>query len=177
MLNSNQISSTLSWRAFIRTISLLVLLILPECGYAVHIPSNESLGMKCSGEHSQLNLYRNLLSPSVEVCYTDESETAELNQKTRRPKCTADKGCDIPLHCHNYTSSDTTLGSAQVLSVTPIKLQSIVENQNISNNCVMVMFYAPWCEHCVQFARRYNTVGRMFRELPVLAVDLSVNDP
>ena len=179
-LNRQKINCIPCWSAFIRIAYLLTLIhFIP--GYALqttptlHNVSDNSTHTKCSDEHSQLKLYKVLLSPE-HVCSLDD-EAAELNQKSRRPKCTAGKGCDIPLHCYNYTTSDSTLGVPQVMSVTPMELQSIVENQNISNNCVMVMFYAPWCEHCVQFARRYNTVGRMFRELPVLAVDLSVNDP
>ena len=130
--------------------------------------------------HKHLNPYKHLLlNPRVCSIHgdADESEAAELNRKPKRPKCTADKGCDIPLNCHNYTTSNATLGEAQVIQVTTLELQSIVEDDNITNNCVVVMFYAPWCEYSIQFARRYNTIGRTFREIPVLAVDLSANEP
>lgn len=129
--------------------------------------------------HKHLNPYKQLLiNPRVcSIHDADESEAAELNKKPKRPKCTANKGCDIPLNCHNYTASNATLGDTQVIQVTTLQLQSIVEDGNLTNNCVLVMFYAPSCEYSVQFARRYNTVGRMFREIPVLAVDLSANEP
>ncbi len=123
-----------------------------------------------------LDVYKNSLinSKTCSLYDSDESETAKL--KNKRPKCTAE-GCNIPLNCHNYTTSNATLGEAQVVQVTPFQLQSILEDVNVVNSCALVMFYAPWCEYSVRFAARFNMVGRIYKELPVLAVDLSVSDP
>lgn len=143
-----------------------------------HSPSQSNYGTTVS-HYNDLNMYRHLLNnPRTCSMYdSDESETAKLNQKTNRPKCSAERGCDIPLNCHNYTTSNITLGEAGILQVTPIQLQSILEEPNVTNSCALVMFYAPWCEYSVRFASRFNRVGRMFRELPVMAVDLSIGDP
>ena len=115
----------------------------------------------------------------VNVSYIDGK--ADILSKGKKPKCLDGEGCDIPLHCFNYSSltdnASVVLEPPQAVSITPLQLEQIIENPSIENNCVLVMFYAPWCEFSTKFARRFNTIGRMFRELPVLAVDLSENEP
>jgi len=57
---------------------------------------------------------------------------------------------------------------------TPSKAQleqlSFDKNHTVSD-CVLVMFYAPWCHFCAATAPHYNAVARAFPQLEVLAVD------
>ena len=94
----------------------------------------------------------------------------------KKPVCKQGVGCDVPLNCFNYTRL-TGNGTKRTLEVTPHKLELILENPSYTNICAVVMFYAPWCPYSVEFARRFNALGRSFRELPVLALDFTANDP
>ncbi len=149
------------------------------CLLIIHVHTTSQYSCGTLARHKDFNTYKHLLSNSqtCSIYDRDQSEAVKLNRTSKHPKCTADKGCDITLNCHNYTTSNATLSQPLIVQVTPLQLQSILEDPNVTNSCALVMFYAPWCEHSVGFADRFNTVGRMFRELPVMAVDLSNNDP
>lgn len=148
--------------------------------------------LSCRPESYSSVFLHTVLSGSTSKCYSNytilnvsyvdgEALAADILTRSKKPKCLEGEGCDIPLNCFNYSSltdTETVVPEPpQAVSVTPLQLEQIVENSSIENNCVLVMFYAPWCEFSTKFARRYNTIGRMFRELPVLAVDLSENEP
>ena len=101
----------------------------------------------------------------------------------RRPICKAGLGCDVPLNCFNYSSLNATSNKAAisknnrtVMKVTAYELEGILEDPLITNTCAVVMIYAPWCPYSADFARQFNALGRTYRELPVLALDLNEND-
>ena len=93
----------------------------------------------------------------------------------KKPVCKLGEGCDIPLNCFNY-STQSDYESGQTRKVTPIELELVLENPSVTNTCAVVMFYVPYCPYSVDFGRRYNALGRSYRELPVLAVDFTEND-
>lgn len=90
----------------------------------------------------------------------------------QRPVCRENVGCDIPLNCLNYSLSRGRTEGAR--KVAPLQLELILEG--FTNTCAMVMFYAPWCPYSVDFARKFNALGRAYKELPVLAVEFDEND-
>ncbi len=96
----------------------------------------------------------------------------------QKPTCREKLGCNIPLNCFNYSvlMINKTAGAKEV---TPVELEQILENSSIpdANTCAVVMFYAPWCPYSVEFAPKFNALGRSFRELRVLGIDYSSNDP
>ena len=100
-----------------------------------------------------------------------------------RPKCDEINGCSAPLHCYDFrqfvdiTSIINIPTPPHAVLVTPHQLEGIIEDSTRHNVCVVVLFYAPWCTFSVQFARKFNAVGRSFDSLPVLAVDLAENEP
>lgn len=100
-----------------------------------------------------------------------------------RPKCDEITGCNTHLYCFDFKklSSDDNRSiiqePPQTLLVTPHQLETIVENSAAQNVCAIVLFYAPWCAFSVQFARKFNALGRSFDRLPILAVDLAESEP
>lgn len=98
-----------------------------------------------------------------------------------RPKCDAGKGCDAKLHCFDFKTLPPNASiipdPPQAVVVTPHQLEEIIEDQAMQNCCAVVLFYAPWCTFSVQFARKFNALGRSFESLPILAVDMADNEP
>lgn len=94
----------------------------------------------------------------------------------KKPVCKLGEGCDVFLKCYNYTSYPE-LKTGETMKVTPIELEKILENPSINNTCAVVMFYVPYCPYSVEFARTFNALGRSYKELPMLAVDFTENDP
>ena len=114
---------------------------------------------------------------------SDVCTVVPSSNEWRKPICKAGTGCDVPLNCFNYssvnvTSNETITGdiSRGVVKVTGYKLEGILEDPSITNTCAIVMIYAPWCPFSADFARQFNALGRSYRELPVLAMDLSEVD-
>lgn len=147
-------------------------------------PSDVKLSCK-SDSHASLFLHLVLSGPALKSYITvspitNESTLLSNQASSRKPKCLEGEGCDIPLGCFNYSAlahnESVVPVPSQAVSVSPLQLKQILENPAIRNNCVIVMFYAPWCEFSTKFARRFNSVGRVFKELPIVAVDLSEND-
>lgn len=99
-----------------------------------------------------------------------------------KPLCEEGRGCNYSLNCFNFS----TLGNESfiprdhppsAIKISPVELDSILDNKTYANCCVVVMFFAPWCEFSAQFGRKFNAVGRAFDGLPVLAVDLDEPEP
>ena len=110
-----------------------------------------------------------------------EGNTTVSEVSLVRPKCDVGKGCDTLLHCFDFKTLPSNASiipdPPQAVIVTPHQLESIVENQTMQNCCAVVLFYAPWCTFSVQFAQKFNALGRSFENLPILAVDMAENEP
>lgn len=97
-----------------------------------------------------------------------------------KPLCEEGRGCNYSLNCFNFSTlgNDSFIPNpSSAIKLSPFELDSILENKTYTNCCVVVMFFAPWCEFSAQFARKFNAVGRAFNGLPVLAVDLDEPEP
>ena len=109
-----------------------------------------------------------------------ESEPSPSKLEYQRPVCKKGEGCDIPLDCYNFVTNgphDIVPDPPRTVELTPLQLQSLLANGTYKNCCVLVMFYAPWCEYSVNFAQKFNAIGRTFLNLPVVSIDLSAHDP
>ena len=109
-------------------------------------------------------------------------DVSEVSSCSARPKCDEVSGCTAPLHCFDFRQLTDTNASVipdppHVVIVTPHQLESIVENSSVQNICAVVLFYAPWCTFSVQFAKKFNALGRSFDSMPFLAVNLAENEP
>ena len=67
-------------------------------------------------------------------------------------------------------TENTTAVVHVVNSTVLLELLSFDKNHSTCD-CVLVMFYAPWCHFCAATASHYNAVARAFPQLEVLAVD------
>jgi thiol-disulfide isomerase/thioredoxin len=97
-----------------------------------------------------------------------------------RPKCDETTGCNAPLHCFDFSkleNGSSQFSESRVVVVSPHQLESIVEDSAVQNVCAIVLFYAPWCTFSAQFARKFNALGRSFRGLPILALNLAESEP
>lgn len=65
----------------------------------------------------------------------------------------------------NITSEVQIINNTRLLQILNFE-----ENDTLSD-CVLVMFYAPWCRFCSKVAPSYNALARAFPELDVVAVD------
>ncbi|KAL3876187.1 hypothetical protein ACJMK2_034058 [Sinanodonta woodiana] len=45
------------------------------------------------------------------------------------------------------------------------------DSDNNTSDCILVLFFAPWCHFCAKTAPHYNALARAFPQLDVLAVD------
>ena len=109
-----------------------------------------------------------------------QSEPPPAKQEYQRPVCKEGEGCDIPLNCYDFVKNgprDIVPDPPRVVELTPLELQNLLGNGTYKNCCALVMFYAPWCEYSVNFAQKFNAIGRTFLNLPVISVDLSAHDP
>ncbi|XP_046557421.1 thioredoxin domain-containing protein 15-like [Haliotis rubra] len=67
-------------------------------------------------------------------------------------------------------TENTTLEVRLVNSTTLLEVLSFDKNRT-TGDCVLVMFYAPWCQFCAKTAPHYNALARAYPQLEVLAVD------
>ena len=128
--------------------------------------------------YSPLN--RELAQDCKSTCTSKTDDTVQVQPEYRRPVCKEGEGCDIPLNCYDFVAnspSEYVPDPPRTIELTPLQLQSLLANGTYKNCCALVMFYAPWCEYSVNFAQKFNAIGRTFLNLPVIAVDLSANDP
>lgn len=147
------------------------------------INNTEAAEMECVSKHLSFIDIVLSISNNTSTCTgsTIDFNVTLADKGSLRPKCDEASGCNVPLNCFNFRELDN--GSSvipdppQALLVTPHQLEDIVETTSVQNCCAVVLFYAPWCTFSVQFARKFNALGRSFDSLPILAVDLAENDP
>ena len=99
-----------------------------------------------------------------------------------RPVCDVDVGCKPRLQCLNLSRSELSgvsnvLNQGRVIKVNATQLQYLLDMPKFTNMCMVVMFYATWCQYSVDFSPTYNRLGRLFPQLPFLAVDYGEQDP
>ena len=117
---------------------------------------------------------------SLDEDHQPQSVPSPAKQEYQRPVCKAGEGCDVPLNYYDFIMNgprDIVPDPPKVVELSPLQLQNLLGNGTYKNCCALVMFYAPWCEYSVNFAQKFNAIGRTFLNLPVIAVDLSAHDP
>ena len=97
----------------------------------------------------------------------NSSEVAEKDEK----KNGTDSGKKTKFQCVGKNVTENATAMVRVVNSTVLlELLSFDKNHSTSD-CVLVMFYAPWCHFCAATAPHYNAVARAFPQLEVLAVD------
>lgn len=155
-----------------------------EAEGSASVNNTEAAEMKCISKSFidiVLNVSNNASTVAPCTGSTVDIDVTLAEKGSLRPKCDEASGCNVPLNCFNFrelgNDSSVIPDPPQALLVTPHQLEDIVETTSVQNCCAVVLFYAPWCTFSVQFARKFNALGRSFDSLPILAVDLAENDP
>ncbi|XP_033738674.1 uncharacterized protein LOC117326148 [Pecten maximus] len=91
-------------------------------------------------------------------------EDDELTNKT-------DKKVRFQCNGKNFTDANVTAHTVKIVNNTGLlNALNFDKNESVSD-CVLVLFFAPWCPFCAKMAPNYNALARAFPQLEVLAVD------
>lgn len=99
-----------------------------------------------------------------------------------KPICEINKGCTPPLQCLNLSTVNDPgltpfLNQGKVVEINSSQLEYLLDSPKFTNACMVLMFFAKWCQYSVNFAPVYNALGHSFSQLPVLALDFGDQDP
>lgn len=111
---------------------------------------------------------------TVEVDSVNTTAVEMLNTTEVEPtNTTTDSGKKVKFQCEGRNVTDNSNATVQ-LTTTAKLLQMLNFDKNSTENvtdCLLVMFYAPWCHFCAQTAPHYNALARAFPQLDFVAVD------
>ena len=101
---------------------------------------------------------------AVEILNTTAIDTANVTDSS---------GKKTKFQCVGRNFTDNS--NATVKLITTARLLQMLnfeknETENVTD-CVLVMFYAPWCHFCAKTAPHYNALARAFPQLDFVAVD------
>lgn len=74
-------------------------------------------------------------------------------------------------HCTGKNITENSTGAVQMVNGTTLLQRLAFENNASGSECILVFFYAPWCHFSALAASSYNTLGRAFPQLDIMAVD------
>ncbi|XP_050394619.1 thioredoxin domain-containing protein 15 isoform X2 [Patella vulgata] len=77
----------------------------------------------------------------------------------------------MKFNCTGRNVTENTTAVVRIVNSTTLLDFLSFDKNNNSTDCVLIMFYAPWCPFCAKTAAQFNAVGRAFKQLDVLAVD------
>lgn len=96
----------------------------------------------------------------VHVPLIDRDISNNKTEKKTKFKCTSRN-----MTLENITSEVKIINNTRLLQILNF------EKNDTLSDCVLVMFFAPWCRFCSKVAPNYNALARAFPELDVVAVD------
>ena len=109
---------------------------------------------------------------------TDKNETVnvtieEPKNMTETGTNTTDTGKKVKFQCTGKNVTENTNATVKLITTAQL-LQLLNFDKNDTENvtdCLLVMFYAPWCHFCAKVAPHYNALARAFPQLDFVAVD------
>jgi thiol-disulfide isomerase/thioredoxin len=158
----------MDWWSILRMTTFLHL-----CASSIGHTGSQNKSDTCDGQDYLTNAFMSVVGAKTVMCSEAPPPLPPKPTEWKKPKCKAKVGCDIPLNCLNSSSLTESKGGA--FRVLPHDLEHILERPGM-NTCAVVMFYASWCPYSVGFARQFNALGRSFKEVPVMAVNVAEND-
>lgn len=84
-----------------------------------------------------------------------------------------DKNAKFQCVGRNLTGSEVE-GVVKIVNNTGLLNLLNFEKNDTECDCVVVLFFAPWCPFCAQMAPNYNALARVFPQLEVVAVDAAL---
>ncbi|KAL4240942.1 thioredoxin domain containing 15 [Mactra antiquata] len=111
---------------------------------------------------------------NTSVLVESSNETVvQLNNVTESESNQTETGKKTKFECTGRNVTDNS--NATVKLITTAKLLQLLNfDKNDTDNvtdCLLVMFYAPWCHFCAKIAPHYNALARAFPQLDFVAVD------
>ncbi|XP_045214694.1 thioredoxin domain-containing protein 15-like [Mercenaria mercenaria] len=105
-------------------------------------------------------------------------ETEKVNVTVTEPvnvtvSNTTDSGKKVKFQCTGKNVTDNVNATVKLITTAQL-LQLLNFDKNDTENvtdCLLVMFYAPWCHFCAKVAPHYNALARAFPQLDFVAVD------
>ena len=77
--------------------------------------------------------------------------------------------------CRPRNVSATNETDLYVPMVKLVTSKELLHRLSITNdtyaNCIVVMFYAPWCPFCAKVAPHFNALPKVFPQLDFMAID------
>ncbi|KAK7112177.1 thioredoxin domain-containing protein 15-like isoform X2 [Littorina saxatilis] len=113
------------------------------------------------------NNNKNSSSDVANASTVNSSKVAEKDEK----KNGTDSGKKTKFQCVGRNVTENTTATVRVVNSTILLELLSFDKNHTTADCVLVMFYAPWCHFCAATAPHYNAVARAFPQLEVLAVD------
>jgi hypothetical protein len=111
-----------------------------------------------------------LAANDSDVSETSLGNSSEIMDKDDKKNGT-ESGRKTKFQCVGHNVTENTTAEVKIVNSTRLlELLSFDKNHSTSD-CVLVMFYAPWCNFCASTAPHYNALARAFPQLEVLAVD------
>jgi len=134
------------------------------------VSANKSLNVSESENTSIAEKTPNVTDIHVSVETSVGNITDEVQQAVNSTE-NASKKTKFQCKGRNVTESV----NATVKLITTAKLLQLLNfDKNYTENvtdCLLVMFYAPWCHFCAKTAPHYNALARAFPQLDFVAVD------
>ncbi|KAJ8315909.1 hypothetical protein KUTeg_006543, partial [Tegillarca granosa] len=107
----------------------------------------------------------NSLPTNLSSNITNEGQLETLNKTDKKTK----------FQCHGRNVTNTTATTIETPQVKIVNNTVLLNMLNFDGNeisdCILVMFFAPWCHFCAETAPNYNALARAFPQLDVVAVD------
>ncbi|XP_076450528.1 uncharacterized protein LOC143286711 isoform X2 [Babylonia areolata] len=147
-------------RRFFSLMNLIKFLLNPV------IEEFQEMEKSSTGQDASATTDSNNQSDVAGVATGNSSDVAEKEEKN-----STDSSKKTKFQCVGRNVTENTTAVVKIVNSTILlELLSFDKNHSLSD-CVLVMFYAPWCHFCAATAPHYNAVARAFPQLEVLAVD------
>ena len=135
-------------------------------------------------EKNPLYMYKTKYKCSISESQVTGHMTATPTPLSRPPKpiCDVNKGCNPPLQCLNLSTVNDSemagvINQGRVVEINASQLEYLLDSSKYTNTCMILMFFARWCQYSANFAPVYNSLGHSFPQLPILALDFGDQDP
>ena len=114
--------------------------------------------------HLQLSLAPNMTALNL---------TSNVTAESKKIICVTPESRKIICRPRNVTAANET--DLYVPMVKLVTSKELLNRLSITNdtyaNCIVVMFYAPWCPFCAKVAPHFNALPQVFPQIDFMAID------
>ncbi|KAH3872419.1 uncharacterized protein LOC127868762 [Dreissena polymorpha] len=113
------------------------------------------------------------VNSTSEILNTTMETSLNTTVESDKNNSTTDTAKKSKFQCTGRSAIENSNATVQLISTARLT-QILNLEKNATDNvtdCLLVMFYAPWCHFCAKTAPHYNALARAFPQLDFLAVD------